>query len=895
MTSQVLRNESDLPTAETLLADFIARQLAGESVDFDSFCAQHDDHASDLRRLRDELLHSQSVADGLIRLYGRRKQAPGPNGRDASHHLLAQLAARGEAAGRYEVGDEIARGGMGAILRVRDPDLRRDIAMKILREDKAAARAKDPQASSAFVQRFLEEAQVTAQLSHPGVVPVHELGLDSQGRAYFTMSLVEGRDLQAVYDLVRQGDEDWSVTRAVGVLLKVCETMAYAHARKVVHRDLKPANVMVGRYGEVYVMDWGLAKLARRSVPPASTEEDAPAPVSIDRLEGSKDDPSSASLTMEGTLVGSPGYMSPEQAAGRDLDARSDVYAVGAMLYTLLAGRPPYFAADGGLSPAEIVLATRRGPPQPLDEIAHDAPAELVAICEQAMARDPDERYPDTMEMAEDLRAYLENRVVRAYETGAVAEFRKWVKRNKGLAVASAAALVAVLGGAGGMAVVEHNHRVDVERGRVVAEVSAAPTMLTGLLAEVEKIWPSTPDHVQDLQRWFTRVEGLPARELFEQALASIQGAPSSFVPGEIDPNLEQHIKQALADLDRLPVDGMHQRLEIASTLEERTLSGKDALKRWSAAREAITASAKYGGLRLKPQLGLLPLREDPESHLWEFWHVLSGEEPQVDPATNRWRIEEATGIVLVLIPGGRSFVGAPDVPKGDPLYDEYAPLFKDRRAQEVTLAPFFISKYELTQAQWKRVRGENNSQGRLGPETHPEDTVSWDQANETLRRLHLDFPTEAQWEVAARGGTEWRFFTGQDPASLRDHVILLPDLNADNRVDQSADGSIVEVFGRPWQQHHESVGSCEPNPYGLHDVIGNVWEWCLDTYDPDATELRARDGLRVTTKESPKRILRGGGYNSSWYLGRLTYHYVWERQNGEPDTGVRPARAVVE
>src|SRR5262245_35996380 len=169
---------------------------------------------------------------------------------------------------RYKLEGEIARGGMGAILRVWDEDLQRHLAMKVvLGQGEAAPSGKTPPVDSRRLARFLEEAQVTSQLDHPGIVPVHELGLDAKGCVYFTMKLVKGKTLKDVLDELAAGEGDWTQTRVLGVIQKVCDAMAYAHHKGVIHRDLKPTNVMVGRFGEVYVMDWGLARVLDRPDP----------------------------------------------------------------------------------------------------------------------------------------------------------------------------------------------------------------------------------------------------------------------------------------------------------------------------------------------------------------------------------------------------------------------------------------------------------------------------------------------------------------------------------------------------------------------------------------------------------------------------------------------------
>src|SRR5258707_14606525 len=206
--------------------------------------------------------------------------------------------------GAYRILGEIGRGGMGAILRVWDEELGRHLAMKVALADGS---------TSTRLVRFLEEARVTGQLDHPGIVPVHELGLDPEGRRYFTMKLVEGRDMKQILELVFAGEGGWNETRALGVILKVCEAMAYAHKKGIIHRDLKPANVMVGGFGEVFVMDWGLARVLNRADLRDIRLSDGadPGPAADTHL-----------LTMDGAVLGTPAYMPPEQARG-DVDKLS--------------------------------------------------------------------------------------------------------------------------------------------------------------------------------------------------------------------------------------------------------------------------------------------------------------------------------------------------------------------------------------------------------------------------------------------------------------------------------------------------------------------------------------------------------------------------------------------
>jgi serine/threonine protein kinase len=375
---------------------------------------------------------------------------------------------------RYELRGEIARGGMGAIIKVWDKTLRRNLAMKVAlgKED-----PDKPGSTSAIDERtlgrFLDEAQVTGQLDHPGIVPVYELGVDDGDQVYFTMRMVKGRTLSEIFDLVKRGEEGWTQTRALGVILKVCEAMAYAHSKNVIHRDLKPANIMVGRFGEVYVMDWGLARvIGKDDSRDIRVRPDATASIRSARRDVSNETPDSPLLTMDGDVVGTPAYMSPEQATGQiaAMGAHSDVYAVGAILYQLLAGHMPYVPPGAVLNNYAVWSRVQEGSPKSIQESAPEASVEISAICEKAMARETGQRYGDMTELAEDLSAYFEGRVVKAYETGTWAEGRKWVRRNRALSTSAAAAIIIALAGFARVSCVQSQGRLKAEQERSIAE-----------------------------------------------------------------------------------------------------------------------------------------------------------------------------------------------------------------------------------------------------------------------------------------------------------------------------------------------------------------------------------------------------------------------------------------
>lgn len=398
---------------------------------------------------------------------------------------LLEIAAHSPAAGRYVVRGEIARGGMGRILRVWDDDLQRELAMKVIHLGRPITRD-EPEGTPEWeaLCRFLEEAQITGQLEHPGIVPVHEIGTDAQGQIYYTMPLVQGRDLKSIFELVRRGREGWTQTRALGVLLKVCEAVAYAHERLVLHRDLKPANIMVGRFGETYVMDWGLARAldpVRASADAGGSARPVRERAALRRARAAAERgavrPEAHAPTSCDQAIGTPGYMAPEQALGNaPPSAACDVYSLGAILYHLLTGSMPYELPAPSCAADTIVQRLIEGPPKPVLALEPHAPKDLAAICEKAMAREPAQRYASALELAEELRRHLEGRVVRAYRTGALAKLSKWVARNRATAVAlQGIALLLVLSAIGfGWMRYERGRALAAERGEAQRARTAA-------------------------------------------------------------------------------------------------------------------------------------------------------------------------------------------------------------------------------------------------------------------------------------------------------------------------------------------------------------------------------------------------------------------------------------
>ena len=413
-------------------------------VDLESLLTDHPDIAMELRIAHESWRQVSEIYSELGRepelnrtLEVRQRLEQLSQRASLPQRMMKQLEVHTPKTSRYEIQGEVARGGMGAILKVWDSDLRRSLAMKVIKNGTDVVNGTATPEEEKPLTRFLEEAQVTSQLDHPGVVPVHELGLDDDGQVYFTMRLVRGRDLEHIIDLAQQGLEGWTQTRLVQVLLKVCEALAYAHSKGVLHRDLKPANIMVGRFGEVYVMDWGLAHVLDDEKGEGEERPDSADGLSdtvdfvhTDRHEFKGLEGDSIYATLDGDVVGTPSYMSPEQAKGQiaELDRRSDVYSLGAILYHVLAGHLPFVPPGTRINSLGILRKAQAGDLEPILERAPDAPGELIAICEKAMARRRRDRYESALALGEDLQSFLENRVVRAYEAGAVAEIKKWVQ-----------------------------------------------------------------------------------------------------------------------------------------------------------------------------------------------------------------------------------------------------------------------------------------------------------------------------------------------------------------------------------------------------------------------------------------------------------------------------------
>ena len=727
----------------------------------------------------------------------------------------------------YELGDELGRGGNGQVLEVFDRSLERRLAMKVLMHEPDAIRAARRRA------RFRAEARLAGRLQHPGVVAVHELGRTPEGEDYFTMPKVEGETLGQLIRAGHEGDARWSRTRLLDVLVRVAETMAYAHAGHVVHRDLKPANVMVGAFGETYVLDWGLARV----VDETARDGDAPSHEYVPD-EDTAERRLEPGLTGRGDVVGTPAYMPPEQAGigDRAIGVTADVYALGACLHEVLTGEPPF---GRGADAFEILTRLVTDGPPDIDVERHRVPPELAAIRDRAMSVEPEARYSNADGFAQDLRAFLEGRVVAAYESGGFAELRKWVLRNRGLAAAMLATVVAIVGGVS----LSVWFRTE-ERARSLRFLDLQ--LAAESFESVRTLWPvNAPEDTARVRAWLDEATQLLDRRERHQielaALNDLADAQRERRRSVDDPRWtfddedsrwrHENLEELVETLDRFAaVGGPHSR--VAAALERITTlwpaAREDSDEAWRALSEAWIASPTYTSPPPEPIGGLVPLGIDPRSGLAEFALVGSGEIPQgpgVEPLAEH-------AIVLAAVPGGVFEFGIPF--GADPFLfgNEQSPI-------SIRLEPYLLGRFELTEAQYRRLVQLPEPAARLA--LRPASGIAFVDAVELLAEWNLELPTAAQWENAAELAWPW---------SAR------PDATQAERLS----------FASAALQPLRPIGGRARDAAGFGDLLGNLAEYCRDpVFDNEEVTYRTGDGLTAAVEggevSTEKCHVRGGHY----------------------------------
>jgi serine/threonine protein kinase/formylglycine-generating enzyme required for sulfatase activity len=825
-----------------------------------------------------------SLAAEVLRLLARDGELgaylePPDNFVEAARELRPQdIALLGSRIGVWRLERKLGSGGMGTVYLARraEGDFDQRGAVKLLR-----AGLDSPQ----VLQRFRRERRLLAQIEHPNVARLLDGGVTENGAPYIVMEYVEGAPIDAHCNANKL-----SIGDRLRLFVKVCGAVQHAHQHLVVHRDLKPGNIFVNASGDPKLLDFGLAKVL-------SDDDDL-------------------LVTQTGAHALTPAYASPEQVRGENVTTASDVYSLGVVLYELLTGQLPYKVDTTSISE----LARRiceLAPPPPSEAVGAGDPAragarapelarrrlrgDLDTIVLKALHKDPKRRYASAGHLAEDIGRHLAGWPVLAQSDSLLYRSRKFVGRHRALAIASALGLTALVAG---LVVSSRLWLVAHERAEEVTRLSDV-RVVQALAEDADRIWPAVPPAAPKMRMWIRLAEALLARRPLHAArLAELRSrgreADGKWSFDTTEEAWEHEVLSGLLDaLEQLggdaPVVGslreMHKRADFAESVAQLTLEQPAAAKAWLEARDEIARDPRYGGLELPAQLGLLPLGRNEVTGLWEFWHPQTGERPQPDERGG-FAVDAESSLVFVLLPGGEFEMGSPRDEAGHS--PEEGPL------HTVALDPFFASKFELTQGQFARIMGRNPSilsaesgEPRHSPATpaHPLEGVDWTAGRQWLDRAGLDYPTEAQWEYAARAGTHSAWWSGSERDSLRGAANL-------------ADGAAA-AHGQDWLEisdwpelddgfaFHAPVGSYRANAFGLYDVLGNVCEWCEDAFGDYSTPAGPGDGRR-TSGYVLNRPMRGGGFSNKAAELRCAKRVMMSPEISAPQIGIRPVRRIV-
>lgn len=860
--------------------------------------------------------------------------------------------------GAYVVDRELGRGGMGTVYLARQPGLDRPVALKVLTAPTLLV-------SERSLTRFQREARLLARLDHPHIVRIVDTGVHD-GMPFLVMELVRGASLAAILAAIRRAGgvasaggtlraavlgaaaaagerlgaiddagtswrlPDNPVAAVVTLAAEVAEALAHAHAHGIVHRDVKPGNVLVRDDGRALLVDFGVAR-----------PDDA------------------VTLTATGDLAGTPNYMAPEQARGGRVDERTDVWALGVTLYEALTLQLPFV----GDTAAKVVQQLLQA--DPVDPRRHQpaVPVDLAAVLHRALAKDPAGRYQTAAEFAEELRAILADRPVRARLPGALERAARWARREPWRAAAALLAFLATIA----VVVVDQAHaaelRAESQRKQAALaevnrlaigvrldraieaarpfrwpEVTTIPAIDTWLRTHRDPLAADLPAMQALLER--LRAEALPyddeqrqqdrsqhpdatALALLVAELAAIAALPAEGLPPQVAARRDRLVRDEAVLRSRVEArrtwrllaaerQFLHDevaravlRLQeflgprgLAEMVARRAARSAECHRRclveaaelWRRVAREIAADPRFAGLQLAPQRDLLPLGKDPKSGLWEFVHLPSGQPGNdVPPRRDDGSLASAdgAGIVFVLVPGGEFLFGAQAADPKGPNFDANA-LKAEGPVQPVTLAPFFVAKFELTRSQWSVLTdGEV-----VGPPTSlqpsgaaPAEGMTQQRAVAVLGAFALALPTEAQWEFACRAGTSttWSFGERRLGAKYANFAGKSAPPGAPHDADVEDDG----------HRHVVVPGTFAPNAFGLHDLHGNVAELTCDPLGPLGVR---RDDGRASARSSfdeLRVVLRGGHYQARLVECRVAARTYVRNTAAMPGNGLRAVRQV--
>jgi formylglycine-generating enzyme required for sulfatase activity/serine/threonine protein kinase len=737
---------------------------------------------------------------------------------------------------RYRLDQKVAAGGFAQVWKGYDLELLRTVAVKMPKPSHIGA-----------VDSFMAEARRVARLKHPGIVPVHDVGKD--GDDFFIVSeFVEDGSLG---DRLKQGPIP--PDQSCRWLAEIADALDYAHKNGVIHRDIKPANILIDHHGRALLADFGIALSANK------TGQFAPS-------------------------IGTLAYMSPEQLEGKPLDPRSDVYSVGVLLCQLLTGKLPYDARDTNSLRKEIVSGAIR-----LSGSGEKMTPELRGICLKCLAHDPKERYATAKDLANDLRSV---QPIKSHRTALVIS---------GIAVLVTLLSVPFVWNLFFKTKEEGPQPVPVATPNPTNKAKADEALARGKrLFDEKKYEVAIVEFTEAVNADGGRAEPYHRRALCRVNLQRYEDALPDFVKAvELDPSnpeICKHHSLALSNLSRwdeaIAVLEAALKLSPADPTEYHDLAarnysnrakGNAEAGRWDLALPDLSAAirhdpnpaiyhrqrgaARFNLKQFEPAVADFTAaieREPKEPSYYQFRgeaYKALGKPKEADADFEQARrlanpqskrpdpITNSIGMVLVHIPAGEFLMGTPE---NDPskAWDEIPHRVRISK-------PFLMGKYEVTQGQYLKVKGKNPSYfAKLpNPEQQPVEQVSWDDAVAFCRALSelpdekaagrsYRLPTEAEWEYACRAGTTTAYYFGNDPNDLSKYALF--------------GGHKAGVWAT------QKVGIKLPNAWGLHDMHGNVWEWCADEYGPYRVETEVVDPQGPD--KGVGKVARGG----SWDYGAV-------------------------
>ena len=728
----------------------------------------------------------------------------------------------GRRVGPYQVIGRLGEGGMGTVYLARrdDDEFRREVAVKVLRRGPA---------SEQLLRRFLVERQILADLSHPNIAELHDGGT-VDGLPYFVMERVDGVPITDYCDR-----RQLTVTARLDLFRQVCAAVQAAHRGLIVHRDIKPANILVTSDGNPKLLDFGIAK----PLDPAAF-------------------PQAVETTADGRRPMTPIYASPEQIRGEAVTTATDVYSLGIVLYELLTGRHPYRPRAGGAFGVEEAVL-KQEPPRPSDTISETSPngndgdqdtageagsadaleisrrrgttprllrrrlaGDLDNVALMALSKDPSERYASVEQLAEDLRRHRTGLPVLARKDTAGYRMAKFVRRNRWPVATAAAVAALVVGFAVVMAVLAAQLKASDRKARGLADRAAALAQDLGTALdekEQEEVKRKQAEATQlglegqseEAERLRDEIEA--TRTQLEARTRTLEALRDDIAPDSSrgqDPPAGPPLPNAANRLAAI-----EQQLAAARKEAEKTARERDA--------------AREHGVDQQLQLAEMSRRLGAaESQVRGLEVELGKARPTSQEVCRSGQELEDQGFVFVRVCAGTFRAGSDD---RDPMAME-----SELPAHDVTLSEYWIGKYEVTHEQFRRWRPDHRGEPEL-----PVSDVVWTHARRFCKHFGFDLPTEAEWEVAARAGSTTPWFFGDSEDDLGTYAWF--EGNADGRV--------------------HPVGGKRPNPWGLHDIYGNVWEWVADMHGPYTGEsLVDPTGPPVTP--GGHRVVRGAAYDDT-------------------------------